>query len=73
MPAAKIVALILKQLRSGRGVGDAGAFGRYQDFGICPKRAHRCKTPRREANPQSGSHHENEIADSASAALSGPL
>ena len=55
MPAAKIAAFILKQLRSGRGVGDAGAFGRYQDFGICPKWAHRCKTPRRpEANPQSG-------------------
>jgi hypothetical protein len=47
MPAAKISALILKQLRSGSGVGDCGAFGRYQDFGICPKRAHRSKTPRR--------------------------
>jgi|SRR6516162_2283666 hypothetical protein len=55
MPAAKVAAFILKQLRSGRRVGDAGTFGRYQDFGICPKRAHRSKTPRRpEASPQCG-------------------
>ncbi len=67
MLAAKIAALILKQLRSCRGVGEAGAFGRYQDFGICPKRAHRCEPLRLpEVKPQSGPpcHHENEIADS---------
>jgi hypothetical protein len=75
MPAAKIAALILKQLRSCRGVRDAAAFGRYQDFGICPRRAYRCETLRLpEAKPQSGppSHHENEIANSASASLSRP-
>ena len=76
MLAAKIAALILKQLRSCRGVGEAGAFGRYQDFGICPKRAHRCEPLRLpEVKPQSGPpcHHETEIADSGSALLSRPI